>query len=238
MRTPRSTPAAESSCFAVVPFSSTRARSKCSVDTYASPSALASSSARSSTRDTSRDSVGSAVVPDCFGDRSIARSVSALSCVTFSPAFWSRGTTVPSSCESKARKRWASLMTGLPRARASALACCSASAAFTVKRSGLIIVVYGGSPTPKATSVPEKNAVLAGKNPPHLTGRELRLRLDARALNRSETHVERSAGHAVSANPWRDARARGRSRPPREAIHPEQDRRRTHAAVEQPERPP
>src|SRR5205809_996879 len=80
---------------------------------------------------------------------------------TLSPAFWSRGTTMPSSCESRARKRWASLITGLPRERARALACCKASAALTVKRSGLIIVVYGWSQPPGATSVPRKNAVLA-----------------------------------------------------------------------------
>ncbi len=161
MRSPRSTPAAARSCLAVVPFSSSRASSRCSVDTYASPSALASSSARSRTRDTSRDSVGSAAVPDCLGKRSISRSVSELSWATLSPVFWSRGTTMPSSCDSRARNRWASLMTGLPRARASALACCRASAALTVKRSGLIMAVLGWSPTPEATSVPGKSAVLA-----------------------------------------------------------------------------
>jgi len=85
----------------------------------------------------------SAAVPDCVGKRSISRSVSALSWVTLSPVFWSRGTTIPSSCESRARKRWASLMTGLPRARASALACWRASVALTVKRSGLIMAVLG-----------------------------------------------------------------------------------------------
>src|SRR3989454_2293181 len=68
---------------------------------------------------------------------------------------------MPSSCESRARKRWASLITGLPRERARVLACCKASAALTVKRSGLIIVVHGWSPPPRATSVPGKDAVLA-----------------------------------------------------------------------------
>src|SRR2546430_7788316 len=56
---------------------------------------------------------------------------------------------MPSSCDSSAWKRWASLTTGLPRWRASALDCCGASAAFTVNRSGLII-----APGLRATFVP------------------------------------------------------------------------------------
>src|SRR5207247_9316887 len=122
---------------------------RCSVEPYASPNPLASSSARSKTRVTSRDRVGAAALPDCFGNRSSSRSVSAFSRVTLSPAFWSRGTTIPSSCDSSAWKRWASLTTGLPRSRATPLACCNASAALTVNRSGLII-----APALRATFVP------------------------------------------------------------------------------------
>ena len=52
---------------------------------------------------------------------------------------------MPSSCPKRARKRCASLITGLPRARANEAASCSASAAFTVKRSGFIMAAQLGN---------------------------------------------------------------------------------------------
>src|SRR5688500_3253525 len=55
------------------------------------------------------------------------------------------GTTIPSSCSSSASRRWRSYTSGLPARRARSSASLKASAAFTVSRSGLIMLVSYGS---------------------------------------------------------------------------------------------
>src|SRR5439155_941394 len=80
----------------------------------------AASEAPSSTRDKSRGIVGPAAAPGCWGNRSTSLVVSALSWVSLSPVFWSKGTTVSASWSSRTWKRCASFTTGLPRDRASA----------------------------------------------------------------------------------------------------------------------
>src|SRR5204862_5370306 len=74
-------------------------------------------------------------------------------------------TTIPPSCTSRTEKRRASMMTGLPLARASAPACCKASAAFTVKRSGLIMAqVYFATSVPKRTCRYDRECVRTGEH--------------------------------------------------------------------------
>src|SRR5690242_852003 len=128
-------------------------------------------------------------------------------------------------------------MTGLPRARANWLACCRASAALTVKRSDLIMVVYGVADGESNVCAGQKcrfgrRSLLSEE------GASGAPRLDSRALDRSEAHVEGDASRALPVYPRRDARTCRRSRPPRKAIHAEQHRCRAHAGVQEPERLP
>ena len=78
--------------------------------------------------------------PPCWlGNLASSRWVASRSAAMLTPAFWSSGWTIPSSCASSAAKRWASLMTGLPRSPAMVMASRKASWALRVKRSGLIM---------------------------------------------------------------------------------------------------
>jgi len=63
-----------------------------------------------------------------------------------------------------------------------------------------------GSPTAKATSVPGKSAVLAGETYLGEEGASGAPRLDKRALDRSEAHVQGDASRALPVDPRRDAR--------------------------------
>src|SRR5439155_2224243 len=114
-------------------------------------------------------------------------------------------------------------MTGLPLARASAPACCKASAAFTVKRSGLIMArAYF------ATSVPAERCRNGGHQVKNDRARP--------QLSEGEGHGD--TGPAGLADPGAHARARLRARSVGETVDAEQRRRGADTGVHEPERTP
>ncbi len=122
----------------VLAFDETSASNRCSLEMNWSPRPRDSLSASSSTWLNSRDGAA-APPPSCRGRRSSASPTlrRRSSARTFTRP--SSGPATPPSCSSRACSRWTSSTAGLPCPAARPIAVCSASPAFTVNRSNVII---------------------------------------------------------------------------------------------------
>src|SRR3954447_8930957 len=150
-----------------------RPTSRCSVETYSSPSALACSPAALSTRSSSRDGEGAGTVaPLTLGIRRSAASVLARTSATSAPTALSSGPAMPSVCSSSAASRCRGSSAAWPRSTASRWAAVIASCERVVS---LLCMVCGIGPlgwgrTSRPGVVEESNDARVESVPLNLTG--------------------------------------------------------------------